>query len=67
MGCGKSHLDLGLLEEECSKYFDYIIILFSIQRFDRITRNKGWIRHDNNLWLIEPKGKLYQWIENFSL
>ena len=42
--------------------------LLSPQRYDRIKKHtKGWIRLDCNVWLIELKGKLYQWIENLSL
>ena len=27
---------------------------------------KGWIKHDDKVWLIEPKDKLYQWEEKLS-
>ena len=26
-----------------------------------------WIRHNDNLWFIGPKDKLYQWIEKLLL
>ena len=36
-----------------------------VQHFDRI-RTKDWIKNDDKIWLIEPKDKLYQWIEKLS-
>ena len=34
------------------------------------TRNtkhtKGWIRLDDNIWLLKPKDKLYQWVDKLS-
>ena len=51
---GKSNFVL-----EYNKYYDYIIII-SVQNFDRtMHNNKGWIWNDDNVWLIEPKDKLY--------
>ena len=27
---------------------------------------KEWFKNDNKVWLIEPKDKLYQWIQKLS-
>ena len=65
-GYGKSHLVLNLIEKEYSKHFDYIIIICPTLRWKKTYPAKGWIKHDDNVWLIEPKDKLYQWVEKLS-
>ena len=64
--CEKSHLVLDLIEKECNKHFDYIIIICPTLRWNKIYHAKAWIRHDGKVWLIEPKDKLYQWVEKLS-
>ena len=64
-GCGKTHLVFDLIQKEYNKYFYYIIS--SAQHFDGIshiarTGSKMMIK----VWLVEPKGKLYHWIEELS-
>ena len=27
---------------------------------------KEWLKTDDNVWLVDPKDKLYQWIEKLS-
>lgn len=66
-GCEKSHLILDLIEKEYNIHFDYIIIICPILKWNKTYHTEVWIRYDGNVWLIEPKGKLYQWIEKFSL
>ena len=63
---GKSNLVLDLIEKEYSKHFDYIIIICPTLRWNKTYHAKGWIRHDDKAWLIEPKDKLYQWVEKLS-
>ena len=65
-GCGKTHLVLDLIEKEYNKYFDYIIIICPTLRWNKTYHSKGWIKNDDKVWLIEPKDKLYQWIEKLS-
>ena len=41
---------------------DYIIIIFIVcltLRWNKKYLANGWIRHDENVWLIEPKDRLY--------
>ena len=57
---------LDLIEKEYRKHFDYIIIICSTLRWNKTYHAKGWIRHDDNVSLIEPKDKLYQWVEKLS-
>ena len=65
-GCGKSHLVLDLIEKEYNKRFDHIIIICPTLRWNKTHHAKAWIRHDNKVWLIEPKDKVYQWVEKLS-
>ena len=51
----KSHFGLELIEKEYSKPFDYNIIISSTLWWNKTYRNNGLIRHDDNVWLIEPK------------
>ena len=64
-GCGKTHLVLDLIEKEYSKHFDYIIIICPTFRWNKTYHSRDWIKIDDKVWLIEPKDKLYQWIEKF--
>ena len=64
-GCEKSHLVLDLIEKEYNKHFGYIITICPTLRWNN-TYHERWIKHDDNLWLTEPKDKLYQWIEKLS-
>ena len=65
-GCGKSHLVLDLIQKEYNKHYEYIIIICPALRWNK-TYAKGWIRHNNNVWLTVPKVKLYEYIEKLSL
>ena len=67
-GCGKTHIVLGLIEKEYNKYFDYIIIICPILRENNKTYYaKEWIKKNNDkVWLVDPKGSLYQWIKKLS-
>ena len=65
-GCGKTHLVLELIEKEYSKHFAYIIIICPTLWWNKSYHSKNWIKNDDKVWLIEPKGKLYQWIEKLS-
>ena len=65
-GCGKTHLVLDLIEKEYSKHFDYIIIICPTRRWNKTYHSKEWVKNDDKVWLIEPKHRLYQWIEKLS-
>ena len=64
--CGKTHLVLDLIGKEYNKHFDYIIITCATLRWNRTYNSKDWVKIDDKVWLIEPKDKLYQWIEKLS-
>ena len=65
-GCGKTYLVLGLIEKEYNKHFDYIIIIRLTLWRNKIYHSRDWIKNDDKVWLIEPKDKLYQWVEKLS-
>ena len=46
--------------------FDYIIIICPTLRWNKTYHSKDWIKFDDRVWLIEPKDRLYQWIEKMS-
>ena len=66
-GCGKTHLVLGLIEKEHNQHFDYIIIIICpTLRWNETYLSKGWINKDDQVSLIDPKDRLYHWIEKLS-
>ena len=65
-GCGKTHLVLDLIEKEYNKHFDYIIIICPTLQENETCHAKGWIKNDDNVWLVDPKDNLYQWIKKLS-
>ena len=65
-GCGKTHLVLDLIEKEYNKHFDFIIIICPTLQENSTYHAKEWIKNDDKVWLIEPKGNLYQWIQKLS-
>ena len=65
-GCGKTLPVLDLIEKECNKHFDYIIIICPTLQWNKTYHPKDWIKIDDKVWLVEPKDKLYQWVEKLS-
>ena len=57
---------LTLFKNWSNKYFDYIIIICPTLWWNNTFHAKNWIKNDDKVWLIEPKAKLYQWIEKLS-
>ena len=55
-----------MIENQYNKHFDYIIVICPTLRWNKTYHSKGWLKNDDKIWLIEPKDKLYQWIEKFS-
>ena len=54
-GCGKTHLVLKLIEKECNKHFDFIVIICPTLRENSTYHGKEWIKTDDNVWLVDPK------------
>ena len=55
-----------MIEKEYNKYFDFIVIIYPTLRENSTYHPKEWIKTDDNVWLVDPKGNLYQWIEKLS-
>ena len=66
-GCGRIHLVRELIEKAYNKHFDYIIIICpTLRENNKVYHAKGWIKSDDNVWLVDPKDNLYQWIKKLS-
>ena len=65
-GCGKTHLVLNLIENEYKKHFNYIIIICPTLRDNATYLSRNWVKNDDKVWLIEPRDRLYEWIQNLS-
>ena len=63
---GKTHLVLDMIETQYNKHFDKIIILCPTIRWNKTYIGRSWVIKDENVWLVEPKDKLYDYIEKFS-
>ena len=65
-GCGKTHLVLEFIEKEYNEHFDYIVIICPTLRENDTYHSKEWMKNDDKVWLIDPKGNFYQWIKKLS-
>ena len=65
-GCGKTHLVLELIEKVYNKHFDFTIIICPSLRENSTYHAKEWIKNDDQVWLVDPKDNLYQWIKKLS-
>ena len=65
-GCEKTHLVLELIEKEYNKYFGCIVIICPTLKENFTYHVKEWIKTDDNIWLVNPKDSLYQWIQKLS-
>ena len=66
MNCGKMHLVLELIKKEYNKHFDYIVIICPMLRENSTYHAKEWIKTDDNVWRVDSKDNLYQWIKKLS-
>ena len=62
-GVGKTYLVLDMIETQYNKHFDGIIILCPTIRWNKTYIGRSWVIKDENVWLVEPKDKLYDYIE----
>lgn len=61
-GCGKTERVLQLLETEYKEHFDFIVIICPTLRWNTTYRDRKWFWADHYVILIEPEGRLYEWI-----
>ena len=64
--CGKTELILNLMENEYRNYYENIVILCSTLRWNRTYLDRSWIWKDRHVFCIEPKDRLFDWIEKLS-
>ena len=55
-----------MIEKEYKNHFDYIIIIYPTLRENSTYHAKEWIKNDDQVWLVDPKDSLYQWIQKLS-
>ena len=65
-GCGKTCLLLELIEKEYNKHFDFIVIICPTLQENSTFHLKEWMKTDDNVWLVDPRDNLYQWIKKLS-
>ena len=65
-GAGKTHLALGLLENEDRNHFDFIVIICPTLRYNSTYKSRGWVWNDPDVIPIEPGNNLYYLIEKIS-
>ena len=67
-GVGKTDLVLDMIETQYNKHFDKIIILCPCPtiRCNKTYIGRSWVIKDENVWLVEPKDKLCDYVEKLS-
>ena len=65
-GCWKTHLVLELIEKEYNKHFGCIVIICLTLKENFTYHVKEWIKTDDNIWMVDPKDSLYQWVQKLS-
>ena len=64
--CGKTQKVLNLIENEYKQHFRYIIILCPTLKWNETYLNHRCLWLDDDVFLIDPKDRLYDWIVKFS-
>jgi len=64
--CGKTQRVLDLLETDYRYHFDNVVVLCSTLRWNSTYLERDWIWKDDYVFCIEPKSKLFDWIQRLS-
>ena len=64
--CGKTQRVLDLIENEYRDHFENIVILCPTLRWNKTYLERSWVWKDNNVFCINPKSQLFDWIEKLS-
>ena len=64
-GCGKSVFVLDLLEKHYKDHFKHIVILCPTLRWNETYRNRNWIWHDPEVYLVDPEENLHGFLRLF--
>lgn len=59
-GCGKIQLVLSLIGRHIYRSLNPIIILCLILPWNNNYLSISWVQNDDNVWLVEPKEKLFK-------
>ena len=63
-GCGKTERALRLIETEYINHFELIIIISPTIKYNETYKKRAWILTDERVTLLEPAGKLYEYLED---
>ena len=64
--CGKTKLVLDLVENEYKNHFENIVIICPTLRWNQTYKERKFLWSDPNVYLIEPKDKLFEWLAKLS-
>ena len=64
--CGKTQRVLDLIEKEYRHHFDNIVIICPTIRWNKTYLDRLWIWKDDDVFVFEPKGNLFELIEKLS-
>ena len=65
-GSGKTELVLNIVENEYKNHFENIVILCPTLRWNETYKERKFLWSDPNVYLIEPKDKLFEWLAKLS-
>ena len=65
-GVGKTYLVLDMIETKYNKHFYKIIILCPTIRQNKTYISRSWVIKNENVSLVEPKDKLFNFVEKLS-
>ena len=64
-GCGKTVFILDLLERQYRDVFKHIVIICPTLRYNKAYRERSWIKSDNEVYIVDPHGRLHDTIRAF--
>ena len=65
-GCGKSHRVLDLIETAYKGHFSAIFIICPTIYWNKPYHQRGWVKTDPKIFLIDPKNQLLDWTKSLS-
>ena len=65
-GCGKTQRVLDLIEKDYKHHYENIVIICPTIRWNRTYLDRPWIWKDDYVFIVEPRGNLFELIEKLS-
>ena len=65
-GCGKTQRVLDLIEKDYKHHYENIVIICPTIRWNRTYLKRPWIWEDDYVFIVEPRGNLFELIEKLS-